>query len=73
MLRRYSVIGNDPSFKQYTKNHDYDTTHYEEKKKQQKTTQAENVLSVSLKDLAQHELAANADPTEEEGGDKVRE
>ena len=23
MLRRYSVIGNDPSFKQYTKNHDY--------------------------------------------------
>lgn len=27
-VRRYSVIGNDPSFKQYTKNHDYDTTQY---------------------------------------------
>ena len=27
-LRRYSVIGNDPSFKQYTKNHDYDELKY---------------------------------------------
>ena len=26
--RRYSVIGNDPSFKQYTKNHDYNTLKY---------------------------------------------
>ena len=27
--RRYSVIGNDPSFKQYTKNHDYDAIKYQ--------------------------------------------
>ena len=26
--RRYSIIGNDPSFKQYTKNHDYDNMKY---------------------------------------------
>ena len=24
-MRRYSVIGNDPAFQQYTKNHDYDS------------------------------------------------
>lgn len=28
-MRRYSVIGNDPSFKQYTKNHDYNTIKYQ--------------------------------------------
>lgn len=28
LMRRYSVIGNDPAFKQYTKNHDYDTLKY---------------------------------------------
>ena len=28
-LKRYSVIGNDPSFKQYTKNHDYDAIKYQ--------------------------------------------
>mmetsp|Transcript_11379 Transcript_11379/g.15298 ORF Transcript_11379/g.15298 Transcript_11379/m.15298 type:complete len:86 (+) Transcript_11379:267-524(+) len=27
-MRRYSVIGNDPSFKQYTKNHDYNELKY---------------------------------------------
>ena len=29
-FRRYSVIGNDPSFKQYTKNHDYKTIKYQD-------------------------------------------
>ena len=28
--RRYSIIGNDPTFKQYTKNHDYDVIKYSE-------------------------------------------
>ena len=28
VMRRYSVIGNDPSFKQYTKNHDYNALKY---------------------------------------------
>ena len=28
-LRRYSVIGNDPAFQQYTKNHDYSTIKYD--------------------------------------------
>ena len=32
-MRRYSVIGNDPSFKQYTKNHDYDGIKYSAQRK----------------------------------------
>lgn len=32
--RRYSIIGNDPSFKQYTKNHDYDAIKYSEQRKE---------------------------------------
>ena len=31
--RRYSIIGNDPTFKQYTKNHDYDVIKYSEQRK----------------------------------------
>ena len=50
--RRYSVIGNDPSFKQYTKNHDYDELKYQHQKKETKVIE-ENILSVTLKDLAQ--------------------
>lgn len=51
-IRRYSVIGNDPSFKQYTKNHDYDTTQYQEQRKKESESLNQSVLSVSLKDLA---------------------
>ena len=31
-IKRYSVIGNDPSFKQYTKNHDYATIKYSQQR-----------------------------------------
>ena len=50
-IRRYSVIGNDPSFKQYTKNHDYDVLKYQQHRKEEKVLE-QNILSVSLKDLA---------------------
>ena len=57
MLRRYSVIGNDPSFKQYTKNHDYNNVikQQEQAKKQamRNTSRSESFLQVSLKDLAE--------------------
>ena len=32
-VRRYSVIGNNPSFKQYTKNHDYNSIRYQQQRK----------------------------------------
>jgi len=47
-IKRYSVVGNDPSFKQYTKDHEfYDV----DNKKVEKENLVTNVLSVSLKDL----------------------
>jgi len=46
-VKRYSVIGNDQTFKQYTKNHAYDTMKFTEKEKQEVT----EILTVSLKDL----------------------
>ena len=53
-MRRYSVIGNDPSFKQYTKNHDYNTIKYQQQRRDSRASAAleQSVLSVSLKDLA---------------------
>ncbi len=50
-MRRYSVIGNDHSFKQYTKNHDYNTIKYQETRKEGEDLD-ESVLEVCLKDLA---------------------
>ena len=52
-LRRYSVIGNNPSFKQYTKNHDYNSIRYQQQRKEQRVDLEEDgsVLTVSLKDL----------------------
>ena len=48
-IKRYSVIGNDQTFKQYTKNHAYENMNFAEKipEKQQ------DILTVSLKDLEQ--------------------
>ena len=69
LMKRYSVLGNDQTFKQYTKNHAYDTIKFEEKdkKKEQK-----DVLTVVLKDLEQHNAqnagkAAKKMFTDEEG------
>ena len=31
LMKRYSVIGNDQTFKQYTKNHDYENMNFAEK------------------------------------------
>ena len=47
-IKRYSVVGNDPSFKQYTKDHEFYNV---DPKKSEKDKTAKNVLSVSLKDL----------------------
>ena len=73
-LRRYSVIGNDPSFKQYTKNHDYDAIRYAEQRKE-KSRLEENILTVTLKEStmiptpnqeASNINGTNSDPEEEE-------
>ena len=51
-LRRYSVIGNNPAFKQYTKNHDYNSIRYQQQRKEREVMdEDESILTVSLKDL----------------------
>lgn len=54
--RRYSVIGDDPSFKQYTKNSGYNNAVKLEQSRKGKGNKrldrSESFLSVSLKDLA---------------------
>lgn len=50
-VRRYSVIGNDHAFKQYTKNHDYNTIKYQSTKAKGDDLD-ESILEVCLKDLA---------------------
>lgn len=44
-IKRYSVVGNDPSFKSYTKNNAF----YDEQKQEEEKQQT--VLEVSLKDV----------------------
>ena len=46
-IKRYSVVGNDPSFKSYTKNHAF----YDLQPAQGPETVKQSVLTVSLKDL----------------------
>ena len=81
-LKRYSVIGNDPSFKQYTKNHDYDAIKYQSSQRKEKGQVEENILTVTLKDLNMpsagenatgSEFAFNSAETDEDEGGLVRE
>ena len=47
MIKRYSVLNNDPSFKQYTKNHAF----YDLQPVQEIEKVKQSVLYVNLKDL----------------------
>lgn len=49
-IKRYSVIGNDSSFKQYTKNHAY----YDVQPVQEPSNTRQSVLSVSIKEVEEH-------------------
>ena len=49
-IRRYSVIGNDPSFKQYTKNHAF----YDLAPVAEPANLRQSVLKVALKDVEEN-------------------
>ena len=71
------MIGNDQTFKSYTKNHQYESVKYIESRKKQIQLE-QSVLSVHLKDLEtptqkQDILALDEEGMEEESKDARRE